>query len=117
MARKAEKNEKKRARDMKKIARENKPKRERKGRPPLDPAVKVHRDQLKAAAKNRSGGKRGRPKSLLPKQETVKPVGGGKRGRPPLSLEAIEKKQAAKVARRARSGGRKGRPSSRRILS
>ena len=110
MARRAEKQAKKRERTIKKIDRENKPKHGRKGRPALDPTVKAHRDQLKADAKDRSGGKRGRPKSLVPKQETVKPVGGGRRGRPALTSEAIAQKITDKATVRARSGGKRGRP-------
>lgn len=110
MARRAEKNAKQRERSMKKIARENKPKHGRKGRPALDPAVKAHRDRIKAEAKDRSGGKRGRPKSLAPKLMDPKPVGGGRRGRPSLTPEARAQKASAVAATRARSGGRRGRP-------
>lgn len=110
MARRAEKQAKKSKRSSNKIGRENKIKYGKKGRPALDPAVKAHRDQLKANAKDRSGGKRGRPKSLVPKQETVKPVGGGKRGRPALTPEAIAQKMTDKATVRARSGGKRGRP-------
>ena len=110
MARRAEKQQKKRERTMKKMDRENKPKHGKKGRPALDPTVKAHRDQLKAAAKDRSGGKRGRPKSLVPKQKIVKPVGGGRRGRPALTPEAIAQRVSSRAATRARSGGKRGRP-------
>ncbi len=110
MARRAEKQQKKRERNMKKLTRENKPKHGKRGRPALDPAVKAHRDQLKADAKDRSGGKRGRPKSLVPKQEVVKPAGGGKRGRPALTPEARAQKMEARAATKVRSGGKRGRP-------
>lgn len=110
MARRAEKQAKKNKRATNKITRENKPKHGKKGRPALDPAVKAHRDQLKADAKDRSGGKRGRPKSLVPKQETVKPVGGGRRGRPALTPEAIAQRVSTRAATKARSGGKRGRP-------
>ena len=110
MARRAEKQAKKRERTMKKIARENKPKHGKKGRPALDPAVKAHRDRLKAEAKDRSGGKRGRPKSLTPKLVDPKPVGGGRRGRPSLTPEARAQKASTVAATRARSGGKRGRP-------
>ena len=110
MARRAEKQAKKNKRSSDKIGRENKPKHGKKGRPALDPTVKAHRDQLKADAKDRSGGKRGRPKSLVPKQEAVKPVGGGRRGRPALTSEAIAQKITDKATVRARSGGKRGRP-------
>jgi hypothetical protein len=110
MARRAEKQAKKNNRVSNKIGRENKPKHGKKGRPALDPAVKAHRDRIKADAKDRSGGKRGRPKSLTPKIETIKPVGEGKRGRPSLTPEAIAQRVSAVAATRARSGGKRGRP-------
>jgi hypothetical protein len=110
MARRAEKQAKKRERTMKKMARENKPKYGRKGRPALDPAVKAHRDRLKADAKDRSGGKRGRPKSQAPKLVDPKPVGKGKRGRPSLTPEARAQRASTVAATRARSGGKRGRP-------
>ena len=111
MARRAEKQAKKNKRVSNKIGRENKPKHGKKGRPALDPAVKAHRDRIKADAKDRSGGKRGRPKSLVPKLVDPKPVGGGRRGRPSLTPEAIAQRVSAVAATRARSGGKRGRPS------
>jgi hypothetical protein len=110
MARRAEKQAKKRERSIKKIDRENKPKHGKKGRPALDPAVKAHRDRIKADAKDRSGGKRGRPKSLTLKLVDPKPVGGGRRGRPSLTPEAIAQRVSDKATTRARSGGKRGRP-------
>jgi len=110
MARRAEKQAKKRERSIKKIDRENKPKYGRKGRPALDPAVKAHRDRIKAEAKDRSGGKRGRPKSQAPKLVDPKPVGGGRRGRPSLTPEAIAQRASTVAATRAKSGGKRGRP-------
>jgi hypothetical protein len=110
MARRAEKQAKKNKRVSNKIGRENKPKHGKKGRPALDPAVKAHRDRIKADAKDRSGGKRGRPKSLVPKLVDPKPVGEGKRGRPSLTPEAKAQKASAVAATRAKSGGKRGRP-------
>jgi hypothetical protein len=110
MARRAEKQAKKNKRVSNKIGRENKPKHGKKGRPALDPAVKAHRDRVKADAKDRSGGKRGRPKSLVPKLVDPKPVGKGKRGRPSLTPEVIAQRVSDKATTRAKSGGKRGRP-------
>jgi hypothetical protein len=110
MARRAEKQAKVRERKMKKIAKDNKVKHGRRGRPALDPAVKAHRDKLKGEAQVRSGGKRGRPAgSSTPKVVSEKPT-GGKRGRPALSAEARAQKASAKAAVQKRSGGKRGRP-------
>ena len=89
ITRKSEKQAKQRERTLKKIARENKPKHGRKGRPALDPAVKAHRENIKTVTQERSGGKRGRP---------------------PLSDEAKAAKAASDMARKTRSGGKRGRP-------
>jgi hypothetical protein len=89
MARKAEKQAKKKAQTLKKINRENKTKYGRKGRPALDSAVKAHREQLKLETKVRSGGKRGRPS---------------------LNTAAREERAVREASRKARSGGRRGRP-------
>jgi hypothetical protein len=89
MARKAEKQAKKKAQTLRKINREDKPKHGRKGRPALDPAVKAHREQLKLETKVRSGGKRGRPS---------------------LNTAAREERAARDASRKARSGGKRGRP-------
>ena len=111
MARRAEKEAKKRERQWKKAARDANPKRKtgKRGRPALDPAVKAAREAEVAARAERSGGRRGRPKSEVSTPKTLKPT-GGKRGRPSLSLEAIAAKAQAKAAVRARSGGKRGRP-------
>jgi len=112
MARRAEKEQKRRDRKIKQIGkenRENKPKHGKRGRPALDPAVKVHRDQLKGEAQVRSGGKRGRPRSLKPKVVSAVSA-GGKRGRPSLTPEARAKKASARAAVQKRSGGKRGRP-------
>jgi len=111
MARRAEKEAKKRERKWKKAARDANPKRKtgKRGRPALDPAVKAAREAEVAARAERSGGRRGRPKSEVSTPKTLKPT-GGKRGRPSLSLEAIAAKAQVKAAIRARSGGKRGRP-------
>ena len=98
---------------MKQIGKENKVKHGKRGRPALSPALKAHKEALKAEAKARSGGKRGRPKSAIPKTVSTPKV-GGKRGRPPLTPEALAKKTAAKTALQKRSGGKRGRPKLRR---
>jgi hypothetical protein len=111
MARRAEKQEKLRARRSKQIAKENKPKHGRRGRPALDPAVKAAREAEKAARSTRSGGKRGRPASTSTTPKVVKPA-GGRRGRPALTPEAVSQRASVKAATRARSGGKRGRPKS-----
>lgn len=111
MLRRAEKESKKRERKRLKFEREMKPKQGRRGRPALDPALKVQREANKAQAQVRSGGKRGRPKSTTPKVvSAVLTPKTGKRGRPPLSLEARAKKEADLAAVAKRSGGKRGRP-------
>ena len=117
MARKAEKQAKKKVQTLKKLDRENKIKHGRKGRPALDPAVKAHREQLKLEMKARSGGKRGRPSlNTATKEERVareisrKLQSSGKRGRPSLNTAELEKRAAQDASRRARSGGKRGRP-------
>jgi hypothetical protein len=83
----------------------------RRGRPALDPAVKVARDAAKAERSTRSGGKRGRPASTTPKvlsSAITKPA--GKRGRPSLTSEVITARASQKAATRARTGGKRGRP-------
>lgn len=109
MARKAEKQAKKRERTVKKIARENVVSTGKRGRPALDPALKAQREALKAESKVRSGGKRGRPANPN-KVVVVKEKTGGKRGRPALSAEAKAAKEAARAALTKRSGGKRGRP-------
>jgi hypothetical protein len=117
MARKAEKQAKKRVQTLKKLDRENKVKHGRKGRPALDPAVKAHREQMRLETKVRSGGKRGRPSlnTAVKEERAVKDASrkaqsSGKKGRPPLSAVELEKRAAQDVSRRARSGGKRGRP-------
>jgi len=114
MARRAEKEAKKRERQWKKAARDAnaKPKNKtgKRGRPALDPAVKAAREAEVIARAARSGGKRGRPKSEVSTSKIPKVPTGGKRGRPALSPEAIAAKAQAKAVVRARSGGKRGRP-------
>jgi hypothetical protein len=114
MARRAEKQAKKRERNMKKIARENKPKHGRRGRPAIDPALKAARAALKVEAGERSGGKRGRPKSTEPKTVSTPKVSSGRRGRPSLTPEVLARRVADKAATQKRSGGKRGRPKSNR---
>ena len=112
MARRAEKQAKKRERTMKKIGKENKVKHGRRGRPAIDPALKAARVASKVEAGVRSGGKRGRPKSTEPKAVSTPKISTGKRGRPSLTPEAIKQRAADKAATTKRSGGKRGRPKS-----
>ena len=82
----------------------------KRGRPALDPAVKAAREAEVAARAERSGGKRGRPKSATRAPHAVSQPTGGRRGRPALSPDALAAKAQAKAAVRARSGGKRGRP-------
>lgn len=112
MARKAEKEQAKRDRALK---RGTKPPKEktgngRRGRKPLDPAIKAAREAEKAAKRAKSGGRRGRPKSEEGVIKPPKKSTGGRRGRPEVSPEVIAKRIAAKAAVRARTGGKRGRP-------
>ena len=109
MARRAEKEQKKRERTLKQMRKEPKNITGKRGRPALDPALKAQRETLKAESKVRSGGKRGRP-SNPNKVVVVKEKTGGKRGRPSLSAEAKAIREAAKAALTKRSGGKRGRP-------
>lgn len=112
MKRKAEKEQAKRDRQY------NKAKREahkaagtgKRGRRPLDPAEKIRREQEKAARAEKSGGKRGRPKSTVSTPKTPKVPTGGKRGRRPLDQATRDARAKEAVARKARSGGKRGRP-------
>jgi len=112
MARRAEKEQKKRERQYKKAARDVKPKNKtgKRGRPSLDPAVKATREAEMIARSQRSGGKRGRPKSTTPKVVKTPNSVRGKRGRPALTPDALAARAQAKAAVRARSGGKRGRP-------
>jgi hypothetical protein len=111
MARRAEKEARKRERKRDKVIKAVS-KSGRRGRPAIDPAVKAARAALKVEAGVRSGGKRGRPKSLDPKAVSVVKAPGGRRGRPALTPEALARKVADKVALQKRSGGKRGRPKS-----
>ena len=114
MARRAEKEQKKRERRVKQIGKENKVKTGRRGRPALSTAEKMVRENLKEQAKVRSGGKRGRPKSTELKTVSAPKVSSGRRGRPSLTPEALARKVADKAALQKRSGGKRGRPKSKR---
>ena len=112
MLRKAEKEQAKRDRQY------NKAKREvqkangtgQRGRRPIDPAEKAHREQEKAARAIKSGGKRGRPKSTVSTPQTPKTPTGGKRGRRPLDQATKDARAREAVARAKKSGGKRGRP-------
>ena len=113
MMRRAEKEQAKRNREIKKRERGERPSRNttgKRGRPALDPAMKAAREAEKAARATRSGGKRGRPAGE-PKAPKVLST-GGRRGRPALTPEAIAQRVSARAATRARSGGKRGRPKS-----
>ena len=112
MARRAEKERIKRERQWKKAAKAAKPKHGKRGRPALDPAVKAARVAEVIARSQRSGGKRGRPKSTTPKVVKAPNSVSGRRGRPPLTPEARAAQAQAKAAIKARSGGKRGRPKS-----
>jgi len=114
MARRAEKESKKRERQWKKAARDAnaKPKNKtgKRGRPALSPEDKIAREAEVVARAARSGGKRGRPKSTEVKVVSTPKPSGGRKGRPSLTPEARAAQASAKAAIRARSGGKRGRP-------
>jgi hypothetical protein len=114
MARRAEKEGKKRERQWKKAARDAnaKPKNKtgKRGRPALSPEDKIAREAEVVARAARSGGKRGRPKSTEVKVVSTPKPSGGRKGRPSLTPEARAAQASAKAAIRARSGGKRGRP-------
>lgn len=112
MHRTAEKIAKQKERDAKRNAKPKPTTTGKRGRPALDPALKAARDAEKLAKAQRSGGKRGRPKSN--NTPIVKASTGGKRGRPKVSDDIIARRVAAKAATRVRTGGKRGRPKSNR---
>lgn len=112
MHRTAEKIAKQKERDAKRNAKPKPTTTGKRGRPALDPALKAARDAEKLAKSERSGGKRGRPKSN--NTPIVKASTGGKRGRPKVSDDIIARRVAAKAATRVRTGGKRGRPKSNR---
>lgn len=112
MHRTAEKIAKQKERDAKRNAKPKPTTTGKRGRPALDPALKAARDADKLAKSERSGGKRGRPKSN--NTPIVKASTGGKRGRPRVSDDIIARRVAAKAATRVRTGGKRGRPKSNR---
>ena len=112
MHRVAEKIAKQKDRDAKRNAKPKPTTTGKRGRPALDPALKAARDAEKIAKSERSGGKRGRPKSN--NTPIVKASTGGKRGRPKVSDDVIARRVAAKAATRVRTGGKRGRPKSNR---
>jgi len=113
MARRAEKEAKKRDRKWKKAVRDASPKNKtgKRGRPALSPEMKAAREAEVVARATRSGGKRGRPKGVATRApHAVSKPTGGKRGRPTLTPEALASRASAKAVVRARSGGKRGRP-------
>lgn len=112
MHRTAEKIAKQKERDAKRNAKPKPTTTGKRGRPALDPALKAARDAEKLAKSERSGGKRGRPKSN--NTPIIKASTGGKRGRPKVSDDIIARRVAAKAATRVRTGGKRGRPKSNR---
>ena len=112
MHRTAEKIAKQKERDAKRNAKPKPTTTGKRGRPALDPALKAARDAEKMAKSERSGGKRGRPKSN--NTPIVKASTGGKRGRPKVSDDVIARRVAATAATRVRTGGKRGRPKSNR---
>jgi hypothetical protein len=110
MARRAEKEQRKRDRRTSKVEQTNKPKHARRGRPAMDPALKAAKEADKAARAVVSGGRRGRPKgtAVVSKKEYV-PT-GGKRGRRPLSPEVKAAREREMVALKLRTGNKRGRP-------
>ena len=112
MHRVAEKIAKQKERDAKRNAKPKPITTGKRGRPALDPALKAARDAEKMAKSERSGGKRGRPKSN--NTPIVKASTGGKRGRPKVSDDVIARRVAAKAATRVPTGGKRGRPKSNR---
>lgn len=111
MMRKAEKEQAKRDRQYNKVAREVSKGNGKRGRRPMDPAEKARREQEKAARAEKSGGRRGRPKSgsVVSTPKAYTPT-GGKRGRRPLAPEALAARAQEKAARAIKSGGKRGRP-------
>ena len=110
MARRAEKEQRKRERKRDKVQKVVSAGSGKRGRPALDPAEKARRAENKVTSAAKSGGKRGRPKSTEPKPISTQIVSKGKRGRPALSSEALKLKADMKAATAARSGGKRGRP-------
>ena len=110
MLRKAEKEQAKRDRQYKKAVREAGAAPGKRGRRPMDPTVKAQLQADKATRAEKSGGKRGRPKSVVSTPKTPKSTTGGKRGRLPLDQATRDARAREAVARTARSGGKRGRP-------
>lgn len=113
MKRRTEKTQKQVDRELRKRDRElkkqNQVKTGKRGRPPLNPEEKVKRETAKTESTTRSGGRRGRPKSNIPKP-IIEKISTGKRGRPALSEEAKRQREQMKLATKTRSGGKRGRP-------
>jgi len=112
MARRAEKETKKRDRRLARKEKAERPKYGRRGRPSLSPEAKALRDAEKKARTKVSGGRRGRPASTTPKSPPGPKKSGGKRGRPALNPEQKAAREKEKMAVQKRSGGKRGRPAS-----
>ena len=112
MKRRAEKEQAKRERQYKKATREaiKSNGTGKRGRRPLDPAERIRREQEKVARAEKSGGRRGRPKSTVSTPQTPKTPTGGKRGRRPLDPSIKEARAREAAVRSIRSGGKRGRP-------
>jgi hypothetical protein len=112
MLRKAEKEQAKRDRQYDKAKREAQKAKGtgQRGRRPMDPVEKARREQEKAARAIKSGGKRGRPKSVVSTPQTPKTPTGGKRGRRPLDQATIDARAREAAVRAKKSGGKRGRP-------
>jgi hypothetical protein len=111
MMRRAEKESAKREKQYERAARKAiKEAGGKRGRKALSPEERAQREADKAARAQKSGGRRGRPKSSTVSTPKVYVPTGGKRGRRPLDPAIKEARAKEKVARTARSGGRRGRP-------
>lgn len=112
MARRAEKEAKKRGRKSSTGAPrvKSEPGTGRRGRPALSAEEKAARLSVQAVKTAASGGRRGRPKSTNTAPKSAPKVSGAKRGRPSLTAEVIARKVADKAVVTQRSGGKRGRP-------
>ena len=110
MARRAEKEARKRDRRVSKVEQTDKPKHARRGRPAMDPALKAAKEADKAARVS-AGRKRGRPRlgTELAQKKVYVPT-GGKRGRKPLDPAIKEAREREMAALKLRTGNKRGRP-------
>jgi hypothetical protein len=82
----------------------------KRGRRPLSDEEKQKREYEKVEKQQRSGGKRGRPKSTEPKPSVKSDIPKGKRGRPTLDPDIKAKRELEDEKRKKKSGGKRGRP-------